>query len=398
MNQRPRWASLHTLGVGLWLVGSLLGEGLVFAGVGCCAAALLLSEPVLPFIKRYRVGLLTMSAWVSFAVVSHQFIVPPRATGSPWSTLNWLLFPCALLSVPQVSNHNLQRLASLAAGLLFVSGALCFVQFFRPFEWPFGNAPGAAIPVWRSDVKSSLGGYYAGGLLFHRLKYAHSLVPMCFAFYPWWRRSWYSLLAAAVALAGMFLAVVTAAWGALLIGTLAILVARRVPARRLVPAISALLIVPLLLVAFAHHPVDRQVAWRTDWELLVSHPIWGVGVGGYPGAALRHYGGHPHPYFPLIHLDAHSTLLQIMVEGGLVGSVLFAFGAVVFARWARERLRLDHSVLTPEAVGVFAVFASLSVPHNLAYHPTVLSGLALAFALAQRSATLSSRTPPTDQT
>jgi hypothetical protein len=71
-------------------------------------------------------------------------------------------------------------------------------------------------------------------------------------------------------------------------------------------------------------PSSRREAFVTSWQTLMSHPLWGSGVGRAPG--LRN--GRP--------FDAHCTPLNIAATLGL--PALLAFVAIVWFAWrGRER-------------------------------------------------------------
>ncbi len=68
---------------------------------------------------------------------------------------------------------------------------------------------------------------------------------------------------------------------------------------------------------------DRKQIWRAAWDVLQRHPVIGVGAGGFPDAVV-----------PALHLRivAHSTQLEIAVELGIIGLVLF-LTAYVLVLW-----------------------------------------------------------------
>jgi O-antigen ligase len=217
--------------------------------------------------------------------------------------------------------------------------------------------------AWRLFEKSEGGGYKAGGLHFHRLRYAHTLVPLLFVFAPRARRS-LAALVTAIALLGLYYTDTRASWVALVAG----IVAYALPQLRY--AWTAALAVPL----FWAGPPDRAVAWTTAKALFLEHPIGGVGYGGYATAALAHMGG-VNAQFPYIHLDAHSFALQHLAETGSIGALLFVVCVFLYMRNLRA---------TRATYAIVASLSALGIVHNWPFHPVVLAGAALALALSEQ--------------
>lgn len=65
---------------------------------------------------------------------------------------------------------------------------------------------------------------------------------------------------------------------------------------------------------------DRVQIWRAGLDVLTSHPVIGVGAGGFPAAVAPALGAK---------VVAHSTMLSVAVELGGVGLLLF--GAAIWA-------------------------------------------------------------------
>ena len=135
---------------------------------------------------------------------------------------------------------------------------------------------------------------------------------------------------------GALLAVLAA--GLILLAGLA-----RVRSRRWVLALSAVLgamtltyalwigVEPLLArLAHSEH-VGRLEQWRSSVPMILSFPALGVGLGAYKDIYFRFQPGVLLPgrvYFPY----AHSDLLQLVIETGVVGAALGLWAAVRVAR------------------------------------------------------------------
>ena len=373
---------LLPLGVVVWAAGAMLGEGVAGAGAGLAAAGLL-AEHRFRIVREHAIGLSLVAGWVAFAVLSTMWAPRPLASGAPFSSVHVVFFGLAWIAAGEADDRTRRALVVTVAVIAALSGAFCIVQHYK--ELPYFESVERWIPMHRIYEPAEGGGFKAGGLHFHRLKYAHTLVPMMLACVPLgWRlfaRRGRALMIAAftIGVAGMWFAYVSAAWIALVIGgVLGLEMFTRWP--RAATLVAMGLAGPLLLAAIADVPVDRQIAWHTALRLFSTHPFVGVGYGGYASAALPAMGGVTDARYPNIYFDAHSVLLQVLAEGGVVGAALFlALG------WRYGRLVRDG--VGAAFTGVLAACVVLAGVHNVFFHPVVVSACALALALsAQRNA------------
>jgi O-antigen ligase len=147
---------------------------------------------------------------------------------------------------------------------------------------------------------------------------------------------------------------------------------------RSVAAVVAAAVVVAVVVGFGLYlkakgstytsPIDlalemRVSIWRTALKMLTAHPLFGIGLGQFryqvaafqPDEALV-------VYLRNTRFDAHNQILQVAVELGLVGGVLFIgmFGAILWRAWASFR-RSHEAALGGAIAGVAAfLFTSLA--------------------------------------
>lgn len=120
---------------------------------------------------------------------------------------------------------------------------------------------------------------------------------------------------------------------------------------------------------------SRIVVWKSAWESVEGHLLFGLGSQGYaygPGKLLNHL--HPHNIF-----------LQFLVEWGLIGTLLFL---IILARGFLVGLKLhvlngnNQIRRFPLAAGaVIFSFTINSLIDGTYYHPQPLLYLAIAFAV-----------------
>jgi O-antigen ligase len=83
----------------------------------------------------------------------------------------------------------------------------------------------------------------------------------------------------------------------------------------------------------------RPMIWRASRALFARYPMTGVGYGAYEGAMPLY---QPEPRGMLMN-HAHNEYLQVAVEGGIAGSLLFGIAVVVLVRLHLRRQRHDRS-------------------------------------------------------
>ncbi len=372
---------LLVAGVAVWLVGALTGEAMAFVGAG-----LALAGAVTPaWLREHWKGMALLTAYAALSVASAYLWAPtPLRSGAPWSALHWAFFPLAVLAIREFPPARRTLLFDVFAAVALLSAVVAIVQHFTPvFDQPWLRG---FLTTRRVVERAEEGGFKAGGLHFHRLRFAHTLVPLLLAMLPaMWRsnRRWLGVVTAAVSLVALHFTYTRASWLALGAGVLVFALASW---RRSGLVLLAAL-VPLATFFGASRPADRAFAWSNAASLFTAHPLLGTGYGGYSQAALALNGGQ-HAQWPLIHLDAHSLLLQFLAEQGLLGAVLWVAMTVVFLRFIN-----DNHPPAPTQCAVIAALSVLGIVHNWAFHPAVALCAAWALAFTAQSL-LETQQPP----
>jgi O-antigen ligase len=101
--------------------------------------------------------------------------------------------------------------------------------------------------------------------------------------------------------------------------------------------------------------VSRNEIWKATWQLFVTHPVLGVGMGGYWTAvpAFHDASGTMTPQ------EAHNDYLELLASGGLVGLALGVWFALVVLKRTRENLgspnRFRRAACFGAAIGIAGV-------------------------------------------
>ena len=106
--------------------------------------------------------------------------------------------------------------------------------------------------------------------------------------------------------------------------------------------------------------VSRNEVWKASWRMFVTHPILGVGMGGYWAAipAFHDASGSMTPQ------EAHNDYLELLASGGLVGLALGIWFAVVVCKRTRENLRSPNRFRRAACYGAAIGIAGVAV-HSL---------------------------------
>jgi len=198
--------------------------------------------------------------------------------------------------------------------------------------------------------------------------------------------------------------------GALVAGVVMILVVAALRGRLLLPLAAGLLAIPGILIVgpelwqrlaegatLADRGAGRLDIWRVGWEIIREHPLFGVGIGGFPlvyfdylsqatGISWRHVAGVAESMerFP------HNAYVGATAELGVVGLVLLVatLGAhlgAAFRSW--RRLAAQHRATACIALTGFAALLALTVlggSIDTAHRKYVWLGLALSVLPAMR--------------
>lgn len=275
---------------------------------------------------------------------------------------------CIPVSAAVVALLGLLQYAGLAGGLLPV-----FPDYSQRVYSVFGN-------------QDLFGGYLAIGL------------PLAIAWYFEAGSRARSLLLCVVILlvAALSISGARSAWLAAIAGTLIVLPYRRITRPATLALCSVVIATAAAMAVIAPEAtVQRATAsfssadvgfkarlwfWDATWRMIRDAPVLGVGPGNfqywspsYQGEALRTERGREHYYNELHTLHAHSDLLELAAETGLVGLAL--------AGWMLWRL---HRGRGAEWGGLAAYLAFGVFNTTLHSAPHMLAALLLASALAER--------------
>jgi O-antigen ligase len=106
--------------------------------------------------------------------------------------------------------------------------------------------------------------------------------------------------------------------------------------------------------------VSRNEIWKASWRLFVTHPMLGVGMGGY-WAAIPTFHNASGTMTPQ---EAHNDYLELLASGGLVGLALGVWFAVVVFKRTRENLRSPNRFRRAACLGAAIGIAGVAV-HSL---------------------------------
>lgn len=119
---------------------------------------------------------------------------------------------------------------------------------------------------------------------------------------------------------------------------------------------------------------ERMTTIIGGWNMFISHPIFGAGLGAFRNENILATSGIP--------LVIHSTALWLLAELGVVGFLIFAVpGAYV---WAAEWLRAREEPASAVIVLCLVGFAIMSGPADMVYQRTFWLLMGAALALPRR--------------
>jgi O-antigen ligase len=387
----PRLERAALGALALWATGVQWNEALASAGLGLAVLVAVLATRVpSPWkLLPHWGAVLAFVGWCSLAplLTGH----PPTGSGQA-RILDWIALPAASVCLALLGRRSRTLLVVLAASALLLSVLLAFLQHFGwwppasafrflawtrlPFERVYEPAPGAP------------GQFMAGGLLFHRLKFAHvsGFVVVWLLALAANRRSralWFSGAVGVAAI--LWLPHARAAAVAVLLAVLCTLwvVLRGRPRRWLIRglffgAAIALLLPPVRdqVSSFATERSDGSRAFllRSGLHAVQAHPWTGIGLGHFrPGL-------YPEPGMPIEIQEhrgkSHNQFLTLAAEAGVPAAFLFLVMLVVAFHSARGP--------SPEAAaarGSVVLLGALSVLHDPLFQAVVSMAAVLAIGL-----------------
>ena len=387
-----------TVGVALWGVGVQISEALAAAGMAMTATGVLMHA------WRHRrpgaAGELLRAWWPLWAFIGWALLVPLLAAGLPSSAgvarvLDWAAIPVAAYGLRLLPGRRRIQVAIACGAVLCISCAAAVCQRFGLWPPPEAFTPLAwtRIPFFRmyEHLPGANDRFMAGGLLFHRLKFANveSMATLCalaFGLSSKGRLRWLGLGIAAVGfLSVTLLPHARAASVALLLSTLAVLYLA-LPARRTLAlalgsglvalAAAAVLVTPSLRTRFATSLTsegsgERRAFLEAGLRAVRAHPLAGVGLGrfrpslfaaGDSSATVLTHGG-----------KTHNQLLSLAAEAGIPAALLLG----LLLAWLWRRLPREPGA-GAAGQGCLLLFALLGLLHDPLFHAEVSMALALA--------------------
>jgi hypothetical protein len=355
--------------LGLWACGVQLHEALATAGAVVTALLVVASVPW----KQWW----PVVAWVAFALLV-PLLGGHLPTGTGIARLgDWLLWPCAVVALTHLTEVQRERIGAAVLVTTLLSCTAAALQHFG--VWPplsaFHGLEWTQIPFVRMyEPIPGTDRFMAGGLMFHRLKFAHVTGLVCV-----WAIATRRPLAVATGVIGLLSVLVfpharSGAFAAAVAVAFVVFERRRLAGVAVAAACAlVVLAVPSVRERFATSLTgegngERIELWKTGLAAVADHPLTGVGAGRFrpdlyasattPQLVIENWG------------KAHNQLLSMAAELGVPGALAFLAMIVLLRR----------RIWWPAVVHL----AALSLVHDPLFHQTY--GAALMLALATRGA------------
>lgn len=355
--------------------------GLAITGFGLCLAALRGWRP-------WRTPLdLPLAAFVAACVLSDvwsPFGPPDLGFATLWRSVAgvWIVAQ-ALAVLPEDAGSVL----SFEAAGLAAAAAVGILQYRTGFDLP--HALGLRENVAWVEAPGVPGRYGAMGFFISRLTFGHNatlVVATLAGGLARFRQRALPLAAIGLGLVAIGLTFDRAAYLGLFAAAL-VLIAVSAPRAR--PWLAGALAAALL--AGALHPgvrerfrssfdasrnADRVFLWERAREIVLDHPLRGIGFGNYPRVCGQYY-DRVDPGFPM-RTWAHNTFISLYAETGPLGLAAFVW-VLLAAGWAARR--------EPGALAAICAFVVIAQFHDVLYDTKVMYPLWLAIGLALRPQT-----------
>ncbi len=388
----PVLSRVRSAALVLWAVGVQVHE------VAATSALVLLVLSFTPEVRGVGAGL--RAWWPLFAFVGWALVAPTLAGQLPEPTgiarlFDWVTIPLVAAAATQLSRRQWGVLAVASVAVLALSGIVAGLQHvgaWPPLEW-FDRLAWTRVPFYRVyEPIADSGRFMGGGLLFHRLKFAHVSGVVVVAAVVAARFS-EGRLRALFATLGAFGFIAVWLFPYARMGAVAMTVAAGLtlvlvspsPRKALLASAGVGLagLVVLLSIAplrerFASGLTDQGSGQRTQHlgaglEAIRQHPLVGVGAGQFrpsrfgDASMAEHVKENPG--------KAHNQFVSMAAESGVPGGLLFIFLLGWLAWTARSR---PFGALTQ---GALALFAVLSLAHDPLFQAPVSMALVLCVGL-----------------
>ncbi len=425
-------------GTALVLRGSLIGGCLVFLFALCCLGhdffafsvgplpltidRLALLGVIAAYVVQRRLGkadpkpmtpldwlLLAFLASLTISMLLAGWQASPHETSPVWRLAGGYLIPFCVYWIARQSPLSESRLrhvlgAMVAFGAYLAVTGLCETAGL----WSF------VFPRYIADPNVGLHFGRARGPMVHSVTYGVYLSTALLALWQLLRtaptRPRKLALAALVPLfaAGLYVSLTRSVWmGAGIAALVVVAMTFPAPWRRLAfggAIAGALFLLVFKLdsiiglqregsVADTRNSVDMRGSFAyVSWLMFQDRPIWGFGFGQFPTAKLDYLADRTSD-LPLEQIRGyvhHNGYLSLLTETGLVGLGLFL---AVLTGWSRRAWLLSRDAAEPDwaralgplALGVFAIYATQLMFHELSYTPL---DHALVFFIAGLTANL----------
>jgi O-antigen ligase len=117
--------------------------------------------------------------------------------------------------------------------------------------------------------------------------------------------------------------------------------------------------------------VEREIIYRSHWDAIRDHPVFGIGPGRY-GETMRPYYDRYDPPETMPRVHAHNNFLQVWLNAGILGLAGFLWLNAVLLRRAWAALRrgcfrrpIEKSILVGGTAGIVAFLLSGLTQYNL---------------------------------
>lgn len=370
----------------LWVVGVQVHEALATVG---------LALTVLLNVRRGVKAHVPLFLFIAWSLVAPTLGGNPPSGAGIARTIDWLTIPFVILAASELTPRRWAVL-SLATAVTLVSSSL--VAAFQHFGiWPtedfFAPLAFMKIPFHRVyEPIGESGRFMAGGLLFHRLKFAHVSGLAVVALVVAWKHlagpsRWFVAVAAVTGFIAVWLFPYARLGAvAMTVGVAVTIVLTAASLKRALLLVGALGLVGVISIAAITPLRERFISSFSDegsgqrsqhlaagFTAIQQHPIAGVGPGQFRPSKFgdetmaEHVRDNPG--------KAHNQLVSMAAESGLVGAALFILllgSLVIRARRAR------HGAL---ALGSLALFVTLSLAHDPLFQAPFSMALVLLMGL-----------------
>lgn len=395
---RATWATQGlAASLGLWAVGVQVHE--LFATIGL--AFTLIFAVVVAWSERASwtwKAVLSDWGWLA-AFVAWALLGPLLANHTPnpdglGRLFDWCALPAAVYGFGRLSGTQRKRILGAAAITLVVGSVVAGLQHFGLWPSPsfFSPLKSFGIPVERmyENVEGSTTRFMAGGLLFHRLKFAHvsGLVVVCLAVASLdaqGREKWLARASAGAGFAAILMFTQARAAAVAIVFSTLVWVAVRGRLRFSKSMVWVALAVAAgvaLTPGLSRRFLDASVSPSSTRGQLNQAGLVAIGREPITGSGLWQFRVKENvvrwDVYPWVYDHpgrSHNQFITMGAELGLVGLGLFL---MMMIQLARRAARAGQAAL---ASGLLGYFGLLSLFHDPLFHAEMSMAVVLALAV-----------------